>query len=399
MLIVNTETCIGCGVCEANCAFGAITVEDGIAVVADTCTLCGSCVDTCEVEALHIEGADKKVQADLSAWSGIWVFAESRHGKVASVALELLGIGRKLADQRGVPLTAVLLGSELRDRAPDLIAAGADRVLLADNPALAQYREDVYGKVLEHLMTEYKPEVVLAGATAIGRSVIPQVANAMGAGLTADCTGLAIRPEDGVLLQTRPAFGGNIMATIECPHSRPQMATVRPNVMAPADPDTTQSGEVVEVELGPDLLSSKVDVLETVISEEAQGNIRESEVLVSGGRGVENEKGFELLRELAAELNGTVAASRAAVDAGWIGYPCQVGQTGKTVSPKLYIACGISGAVQHAVGMQAAEIIVAINQDEKAPIFDLATYGLVGDLFEILPLLTQKIREQRSYAS
>ncbi|MCI5221976.1 MAG: electron transfer flavoprotein subunit alpha/FixB family protein, partial [Candidatus Electrothrix sp. AR4] len=184
-----------------------------------------------------------------------------------------------------------------------------------------------------------------------------------------------------------------------CPHTRPQMATVRPNVMAPAEADSTRTGEVVEVELGSDLLASKVEVLETVISEEAQGNIRESEVLVSGGRGVENEKGFALLRELAAELNGTVSASRAAVDAGWIGYPCQVGQTGKTVSPKLYFACGISGAVQHTVGMQAAEIIVAINRDEKAPIFDLATYGLVGDLFEILPLLTQKIREQRSYAS
>ncbi len=399
MLIINTETCIGCGACKANCAFDAITLKDGIAVVGDTCTLCGSCVDSCDVEALHIEGAEKKVQADLSAWSGIWVFAEARHGKVASVALELLGIGRQLADQRGVPLTAVLLGSELRDKTSDLIAAGADRVLLADNPALAQYREDVYGKVLQHLMTEYKPEVVLAGATAIGRSVIPQVANTMGAGLTADCTALAIRPEDGVLLQTRPAFGGNIMATIECPHSRPQMATVRPNVMAPAEADSARTGEVIEVELSSDLLASKVEVLETVISEEEQGNIRESEVLVSGGRGVENEKGFALLRELAAELNGAVAASRAAVDAGWIGYPCQVGQTGKTVSPKLYFACGISGAVQHTVGMQAAEIIVAINRDEKAPIFDLATYGLVGDLFEILPLLTQRIREQRSYAS
>ncbi|RWX44898.1 Electron transfer flavoprotein domain-containing protein [Candidatus Electrothrix aarhusensis] len=221
----------------------------------------------------------------------------------------------------------------------------------------------------------------------------------MSAGLTADCTDLAIRAEDGVLLQTRPAFGGNIMATIECPRSRPQMSTVRPNVMAPAAPDSSRTGEVIEVELSQELLSSKVEVLETVLCEEEQGNIRESEVLVSGGRGMENEKGFALLRELANELNGTVSASRAAVDAGWIGYPCQVGQTGKTVSPKLYFACGISGAVQHTVGMQSAETIVAINRDEKAPIFDLATYGLVGDLFEILPLLTQKIKEQRGHVS
>ncbi len=368
---------------------------DGIAVVADTCTLCGSCVDECEVEALHIEGAEKKVQLDLSAWSGIWIFAESRHGVIAPVAFELLGIGRKLADQRGVQLTAVLFGSKIQDNGGDLIASGADKVLLADDPELAQYREDVYGRVLERLVREHKPEVVLAGATAIGRSVIPQVATVLGAGLTADCTGLAIREEDGMLLQTRPAFGGNIMATIECPHSRPQMATVRPNVMAPAEVDLDHMGEVIEVELTADLLASRVEVLETVVSEGEQVNIQEIEVLIAGGRGVESEKGFELIRELAAELNGAVAASRAAVDAGWISYPHQVGQTGKTVCPKLYIACGISGAIQHAVGMQSAETVVAINRDENASIFDIATYGLVGDLFEIVPLLTKKIQEQR----
>lgn len=395
MLIVDAEKCIGCGICEANCAFGAITVEDGIAVVGDTCTLCGSCVDTCEVEALHIEGADKAVQADLSAWSGIWIFAEARHGVIAPVAFELLGIGRKLADQRGVALTAVLFGAGIRERAADLIAAGADKVLLADHPELGQYREDVFGRVLEQLVQEHKPEVVLAGATAIGRSVIPQVATVLGAGLTADCTGLAIREEDGMLLQTRPAFGGNIMATIECPHSRPQMATVRPNVMAPAEVDPARSGEVIEVALNDELLDSSVQVLETVISDGEQVNIQEIEVLIAGGRGVESEKGFDLIQELAAELNGAVAASRAAVDAGWISYPHQVGQTGKTVCPKLYIACGISGAIQHAVGMQSAETVVAINRDENAPIFDLATYGLVGDLFEIVPLLTKKIKEQR----
>ncbi len=395
MLIVDVEKCIGCGVCEANCAFAAITVEDGIAVVGDTCTLCGSCVDDCEVEALHIEGVEKKVQADLSAWSGIWIFAEARHGVIAPVAFELLGIGRKLADQRGVELTAVLFGAGISDRAADLIAAGADNVLLADHRELAQYREDVFGRILEQLVQKYKPEVVLAGATAIGRSVIPQVATVLGAGLTADCTGLAIREEDGMLLQTRPAFGGNIMATIECPHSRPQMATVRPNVMAPAEVDLARSGEVIEVELNEELLGSRVQVLETVISDGEQVNIQEIEVLIAGGRGVESEKGFDLIQELAAELNGAVAASRAAVDAGWISYPHQVGQTGKTVCPKLYIACGISGAIQHAVGMQSAETVVAINRDENAPIFDLATFGLVGDLFEIVPLLTKKIKEQR----
>ncbi|HEB49978.1 MAG TPA: electron transfer flavoprotein subunit alpha [Desulfobulbus sp.] len=396
MLKVDAEKCIGCGACEEQCAFGAIKVEDGCAVVGDGCTLCGGCIDACEAEALHIEeAAPGRETADLAAWQGIWVFAEFRHGSVAPVTYELLGVGRRLADQRGVALSAVLPGSGVREECDGLIAAGADRVYLVDDPALAQYREDVYGRVLEELIRRYQPEVVLAGATAIGRSVIPQVATRLGAGLTADCTGLDIRPEDGTLLQTRPAFGGNIMATIECPDTRPQMATVRPRVMAPAEPDPARSGEVVDVEIAPGHLGSRVEVLETVVSQTEQVNIQEVEVLVAGGRGVEGEKGFALIRELAEELGGAVAASRAAVDSGWISYPHQVGQTGKTVCPKLYIACGISGAVQHAVGMQSAEVVVAINRDENAPIFNIATYGLVGDLFEVVPLLARKIQEMK----
>ena len=395
MLIVDKEKCIGCGVCEANCPFGAIEVVDGLAVVGDGCTLCGTCVDGCEAEALHIEESTVGTGTDLSQWSGIWVFAEVRHGEIAPVAFELLGIGRLLADSRGVPLAAVMLGHDLADLEPRLIAAGADMVYSVDDPALARFREDVHGRALVHLIRDRKPEVVLAGATAIGRSVIPQVANVLGAGLTADCTGLAIREEDGMLLQTRPAFGGNIMATIECPHSRPQMATVRPKVMTPLEPDPDRQGEIIRVELPGDILDSAIEVLESVVSEQDDVNIQEVEVLVAGGRGLESEKGFALIRELAEELGGSVAASRAAVDAGWISYPHQVGQTGKTVCPRLYIACGISGAIQHAVGMQSAETIVAINRDDKAPIFDLATYGIVGDLFEVVPLLIKRIREAR----
>jgi len=395
MLIVDCDKCIGCGVCEESCPFGAISVVDGCAVVDDTCTLCGTCVDGCEPEALLIEGGEKKQSVDLDAWSGIWVFAESRHGTIAPVTFELLGIGRTLAEERGVPLSAVLPGHDVERFSGQLIAAGADRVYLADDAALGQYREDVYGRILEQLIREHKPEVVLAGATAIGRSLIPQVATVLGAGLTADCTELAIRKEDGMLLQTRPAFGGNIMATIECPHTRPQMATVRPKVMAPLEPDTGRQGEVIPVALSEQLLDSRVEVLETVISDQEQVNIQEVEILVAGGRGLESEKGFDLIRELADELGAALAASRAAVDAGWISYPHQVGQTGKTVCPKLYIACGISGAIQHAVGMQSAETVVAINRDENAPIFDIATYGVVGDLFEVVPVLARKIREAR----
>lgn len=395
MLIIDSEKCIGCGVCEENCPFGAISVEDGCAVVNDSCTLCGSCVETCEPQALCIEGAGKMVQADLGDWTGIWVFAEYRHGEVAPVAYELLGIGRKLADERGVSLSAVLFGADVGESTQELIRNGADTVYVSDDPRLEQFREDVYGRALEELIRTYKPEVVLAGATAIGRSFIPMVANILGAGLTADCTQLSIRPEDGMLLQTRPAFGGNIMATIECPHTRPQMATVRPKVMVPLQPDAARQGEIIEFAPSEQALQSQVEVLETVQSKQDNVNIQEIDILVSGGRGLDNEKGFALIRELADELGGAVAASRAAVDSGWISYPHQVGQTGKTVCPKLYIACGISGAIQHSVGMQSSETIVAINRDERAPIFDIATYGLIGDLFEIVPLLTREIKDNR----
>jgi len=395
MLIVDSELCIGCGVCEDNCPFAAIKVEDGCAVVGDNCTLCGTCVDSCEVEALQIEEGEKGFQTDLEEWKGVWVFAEFRNKKVASVVNELLGKGRELADQRGVQLGAVLIGSGVTQAVSSLIARGADVVYVADDPALEFYREDIYARIIADLIREKKPEVFLAGATAIGRSVIPMVANTLGTGLTADCTQLSIRKEDGMLLQTRPAFGGNIMATIECPHTRPQMATVRPKVMKEALLDPEKKGEIIKIDLPKEKLSSKVEVLESVQDEKNQVNIQEIDILVAGGRGLENEKGFEVVRELADEMGGAVAASRAAVDSGWISYPHQVGQTGKTVCPKLYIACGISGAIQHAVGMQSAETIVAINRDAKAPIFDIATYGLVGDLFEIVPLLTQKIREKK----
>lgn len=395
MLIIDCDLCTACAICEGSCAFGAISVVDACAVVNESCTLCGACVENCPVGALRIETAAKQVQADLADYRGILVFAEYRHGTIASVAYELLGIGRKLADQRGVELAAVVLGGAVSECATDLIAAGADRVLVAEHPELEQFREDIYAGILEKVIREQKPEVVLAGATAIGRSVIPSVATAINAGLTADCTRLEIRESDGMLLQTRPAFGGNIMATIECPQTRPQMATVRPKVMAPAVPDSSRHGQVLVVELPEALLQSRLQVLETVINTEDQVNIQEVEALVAGGRGLDSAKGFALLRELAEELGGAVAASRAAVDAGWIPYAHQVGQTGKTVSPKLYIACGISGAVQHAVGMQSAEVVVAINRDKDAPIFDIATYGVVGDLFEVVPRLIQRLQEMK----
>lgn len=337
----------------------------------------------------------KKIQEDLAAWKGVLVFCEYRRGELAPVSIELLGVGRELADKRGVELSALLLGHETGDTANLLIGHGADVVYLADHEALRDFRDDCYSEVTTALIREYKPEIVLAGATAIGRSFIPGVATALNAGLTADCTKLEIREEDGALLQTRPAFGGNIMATIVSESTRPQMATVRQKVMKMLEFDGLRKGEIVKLYPTEMQLQSKVQVLESVVGEAGRVNIQEADILVSGGRGLENAKGFELIRELAETMGAKVSASRAVVDAGWIPYPHQVGQTGKTVAPKLYIACGISGAVQHVAGMQSAETIVAINRDENATIFNVADFGIVGDLFEIIPKLIRKIEERR----
>jgi electron transfer flavoprotein alpha subunit len=396
MLLIDIDACIGCGLCEANCAFDAIHVVDGIAEVNENCKLCGGCVDVCEVGALKIEGLDREENDDLSTWSGIWVYAEYRHGRIAPVTHELLGIGRKLADLKKVPLSAVLLTDQAGDVPAQLVSYGADKVYIVEDQALAQFTDEAYGNALEDLARQYKPEVILAGATAIGRSFIPRVATSLKTGLTADCTQLDIQQEDGALLQTRPAFGGNIMATIASSKTRPQMATVRPLVMKANVPDPARQGEMIHCIIAPERLASRVKVRNFVALEGDQVNLNEADIVVSGGRGLEGEKGFQLIAELAQLLDGAVAASRAAVDSGWIPYPHQVGQTGKTVSPKVYIACGISGAIQHLVGMQSADTIFAINRDPHAPIFDVATYGVVGDVFEILPKLIEKIKQTRS---
>lgn len=395
MLQISEELCIGCGICAAQCPFAALEIVDGCAVVGDSCTLCGACVESCEIGALSMEGTEKTVQADLTSWSGVWVFCEFRLGELAPVALELLGAGRRLADLRGVQLSAVLIGHNTGDTAKKLIAHGADTVYRIDHEHYRDFLEDSYAALLTALVKERRPEIVLAGATAIGRSFIPSVATNLNAGLTADCTALDIRDEDGALMQTRPAFGGNIMATIVCPSSRPQMATVRPKVMKAMDLDTDRAGRIVDVEPKAEHLRSRVRVVESIVSQGAKVNIQEADILVSGGRGLENPKGFELLHKLAEVLGAKVSASRAVVDAGWIPYPHQVGQTGKTVAPKLYIACGISGAIQHVAGMQSSETIVAINRDAHASIFDVADFGIVGDLYEVIPKLIKKIEDYR----
>jgi len=394
-IIVKVDLCTGCETCVNECPFGAIEMKDDVAVITEKCTLCGTCVDACPVYAIEMTEEPKSAPAaDLTAYKGLWVFAEQRNGKVVPVAYELLGEGRRLADALETELAAVLMGTGLDGEAKALIAAGADKVYLYEDALLNEFHEDAYADALSELVNKHKPEIILAGATSIGRAFVPLVATRVRTGLTADCTMLGVDLEKRNLLQTRPAFGGNIMATIVCPGYRPQMATVRPGVMKRLAADQSRNGEIIKS--GPaSPMTSKTRLLEVIEEAGHKINISEAEVIVAGGRGMGNEKGFALLKELADALGGVLGASRAAVDAGWLPYPHQIGQTGRTVSPRIYFACGISGAIQHLAGMQSSDVIIAINKDKDAPIFNVADYGIVGDVFEIIPMLIQKVKQAR----
>lgn len=404
MGIKITDECVGCEICVRACPFGAIEVHEGRVVIQGNCTLCGVCVEACLYNAIVIERKKEKAkrkkgpvassqQPAANEWQGVWVFAEQRQGKIAPVVYELLGAGEELARQLRTHLSAVLLGFDIKSEAKQLIAHGADRVYLVEDPLLKDPLDDPYSTVLVDLIKEERPEIVLAGATSTGRSLIPKVAAQLKTGLTADCTGLNIDGEKRLLLQTRPTFGGNLMATIVCPEERPQMATVRSRVMKKNPADLRRKGEVIEKKIGKNPLSSRVKIVSVVEELKDKVKLEEADIIVSGGRGLSDAKNLKLVEELAQVLGAAVGASRAVVDQGWIGYPHQVGQTGKTVCPKLYIACGISGAIQHLAGMQTSDIIVAINKDRHAPIFKIATYGIVGDLSEVLPSLTAELKK------
>lgn len=386
---IDIENCTGCGNCVAVCPFGLLEVVDDKVRLKEGCTLCGACKEACACEAIIIE-AVVKPEAPAEG-RGVWVFAEQRDGKLKSVAYELLAKGRELADSRKAELSAVCFGNNVGD-INNLIAHGADKVYLVESPEFAGNPEDVLTRHLVALVRKYKPEIVLAGATSLGRAFIPRVAAILGTGLTADCTGLEIDKEKGLLLQTRPTFGGNIMATILCESKRPQMSTVRPRVFKKGTADTSRQGEIIRVDLDKERITSRTKLLDFIEDVTDRVKLDEADIIVSGGRGLGKPENFRLIEELARVLGAAVGSSRPPVDEGWIPYSHQVGQTGKTVCPKLYIACGISGSVQHMAGMQTSEVIVAINDDPNAPIFEIATYGIVGDLFEVVPMLTEKLK-------
>lgn len=402
------KKCKGCALCIKACPFGALEIRGKLAFINEKCASCNLCAPACPFGAIIMAGeADEN--ADLSAYKHIWVFAEQRQGKLMNVALELIGEGGRLAAQisEDTKVHALLVGDKVENLVSECYEYGADGVYLIDDPLLANYTTDAYAKVVADALRQYKPEIIIYGATHIGRDLAPRVAARLNTGLTADCTRLDVRVSTYIdyakkhttldtstldakdantrLLQTRPAFGGNLMATIVCPRTRPQMATVRPGVMQKKERTPGASGEFVRVKADiakSDIRTELVDIVKTT---KELASLTDAEIICSGGRGLGDASGFDLIREFANKVGGVVGSSRAAVDAGWIDHSYQVGQTGTTVRPKIYFACGISGAIQHLAGMQSSDIIVAINKDAEAPIFEVADYGIVGDLYKIIP--------------
>ena len=387
-----TDACTGCEACVAVCPFGAIEMKDGRAHITEACRVCGQCVDACPENAIIIKEAET---IDLSEYKGVMIFAQQRKSEVHPVSYELLGKGKELADTLNEPLYAVIIGNGVIKGAEQLKARGADRVYVYDDPVLEDFRDDPYTDIIADCCNKVKPSIFLIGATALGRSLGPRAAAKLKTGLTADCTSLDIDEETGLLLQTRPAYGGNIMATIISPNGRPQMATVRYKMMPEASILDDPKGEIVEMAVNASELTDRIKILDFEEAKE-QVSIVDAEIIVSGGLGMGEPKGFELITEMAEAIGGAVGASRPTVDEGWINYRHQVGLSGRTVRPTVYLACGISGAVQHQAGMKTSDIIISVNKDKEAPIFQISSLGVVGDLYEVLPRLIEKINEHKS---
>ncbi|AJE04147.1 electron transfer flavoprotein subunit alpha [Geobacter pickeringii] len=415
--------CIACGArCQSACPVDIIEMNEAgePVILSEKCIGCLKCVKVCPAEALEMfftpeeqqlldelarqQGADAAAAEEvdeeaaalaqmLAAYRGVWVFVEQTEGEPARVSWELMGVGAQLAQSLQTELCAVVIGENVEHLCHEAFAHGASKAYLLDQPVFRHYRTEAYLEACCTLIGTYQPEIVLMGATGMGRDLAGAVATRVKTGLTADCTGLDVDDRRN-LRQTRPAFGGNIMATIMCDRFRPQMATVRPHVMPLPERQAGATGEIVREEVALAEADILTKVLEIIRDKKAgEVDIAGAEFIVSGGRGMMAKENFGMLQELADELGGVVGASRSAVDAGWMPHERQVGQTGKTVRPKIYIACGISGAIQHLVGMQDSDLVIAINRDREAPIFDVATYGIVGDLFQIVPAITQRLRD------
>ncbi|MBP2031725.1 electron transfer flavoprotein alpha subunit [Clostridium algifaecis] len=409
MAVIISNSCIGCESCIPSCPFNALEIngESKLVVSKQKCIECGKCVSVCPISALSILSSKKKpnnsLQNDtkednkvskLEKHTGdVWVFVEQLEGELASVTLELIGAARKLASKLGVKVCTVLLGDKVETIISELFSYGVDVIYVIDDEVFHFYRAETYSRAFCYLIDKYKPEILLMGATTTGRDLAGAVATAKKTGLTADCTGLDIDLDKRILLASRPAFGGNIMATIVCEKCRPQMATVRPRVMQMPESKLNKTGSVVKEIFKIEEKSLKTKVLEIIKEQSENAKLEDAKIIVCGGRGVQNEQGFKLLEELAKVIGGVVAGSRGAVEKGLVDHKRQVGQTGQTVSPKLYFAIGISGAIQHTVGIQGAETIVCINIDPECEMMKLATYGIQGDVFEVLPKLINSFKD------
>ncbi|MFH0816296.1 MAG: electron transfer flavoprotein subunit alpha [Methanobacteriota archaeon] len=387
------EKCIVCSKCVKACPYpGAVEIVDKKARFTPSCVECGACVGSCPTDAIELK-KESGSKMDITQYKGIMVFAEQRDARLKKVSIELLGRARGLAAELGCDVSAALIGHKIDGSAKDLIARGADKVYVIDDPQLEKYTTTAYTKAMVGLIVKTKPEIVLYGATHVGRDLAPRIARRLGTGLTADCTELTVEKEKKLLQQTRPAFGGNVMATIWCQNHRPQMSTVRPGIMKEIDADPARKGEVIpfKVELKPDDMKTKV--LEVVREVKKVANLEDAKIIVSGGRGVGGKDGFKTIQLLADALGGEVGGSRVAVEKGWVTKDHQVGQTGKSVRPKLYIACGISGSIQHRAGMQNSGFIVAVNKDPNAQIFTIADIGIVADLHEFIPKFVEELKK------
>ena len=390
---IEADLCNGCKRCVKACPYEGVEIRDEKAHILERCTSCGACIETCKQKAILTDAKPREIP-DFSDRKGVWVFAEQRGGVLQQISLELLGKAQELAEALGQDVSAVLLGKDVESLADTLTRHGADHVCLVEDDCLEQYRPISYTTAIEQLIRRHKPNILLMGATHIGRDLAPRVSRRVGVGLTADCTELSIDPEEKILLQTRPAFGGNIMATIANRYSRPQMATVRPGVMERKE-QPENNGDVIResISISEDEIGTRV--LEIVREAKKTGDLGKAKIIVAGGRGVGDGEGFKILEKLADILGGEVAGTRVAVEEDWIPADRQVGQTGQSVRPELYIACGISGAIQHRAGIVNARYIVAINRDPRAPIFQVADWGIVGDLQELVPEMIRQLESAK----